>query len=113
MKTELKQVQLARVNIHKAWQEYEQDTNKAIKTDFKTIRKKISRQLDLLEKNIIDIDDEKTQKVKKTIGTLMLDLINKNHNDYASLSGRRKVGLALRKFGKAKRAEKKKKTKRV
>ncbi len=109
MKTESKQVQLASVNFKKLLKKWNDDKTKIIKDDIRTARKKLSHQLTLLEKYTIGYEDEKARKVKKTIGKLMLDLINDEYETkFENLSSRKKLSLALRKVGKLRKAEKKK-----
>jgi len=53
---------------------YEEET-KSLIADLKTRKKDISRQLGLLEKSVINWDEEKERKAQRMLGVLMLDLI--------------------------------------
>ena len=70
--------QLTKEKFEKIMEKGHEEEKEARTADFKTIKKDISHQLDLLEKNTIEYDEVKTRKTKKAIGKLMLDVINED-----------------------------------
>ncbi|NWJ30215.1 hypothetical protein HX850_04800 [Marine Group I thaumarchaeote] len=70
--------QLTKEKFEKIMKKGHEEEKEARKADFEIIKKDISHQLDLLEKNTTDYDEEKTRKIKKAIGKLMLDVINED-----------------------------------
>ena len=72
------EIQLTKEEFKKIMKKGHEEEKKMRTTDFKTIKKDISHQLDLLEKNTIEYDEDKTRKTKKAIGKLMLDVINED-----------------------------------
>ena len=72
------EIQLTKEEFKKIMKKGHEEEKKMRTADFKTIKKDISHQLDLLEKNTIEYDEDKTRKTKKVIGKLMLDVINED-----------------------------------
>lgn len=68
-------LQLAKKEAKKQSKKSYEEETKSLIADLKTRKKDISRQLDLLEKSVINWDEEKERKAQRTLGVLMLDLI--------------------------------------
>ena len=75
------EIQLAKTEWKEIRNKFHEERAKSVIADFKIRKKDISHQLDLLEKNTIEYDEDKTRKTKKAIGKLMLDVINENFLD--------------------------------
>jgi len=71
-------IKLTKEEFKKIMKKGHEEEKKARTADFKTIKKDISHQLDLLEKNTTEYDEDKTRKTKKVIGKLMLDVIDED-----------------------------------
>ena len=72
------EIQLAKEEWKELRNKFHEERAKSVMVDFKIRKKDISHQLDLLEKNTIEYDEDKTRKTKKAIGKLMLDVINED-----------------------------------
>ena len=60
-------LQLAKQEAKKISRKFHEEEEKSIIADFKTRKKGISRQLDLLEKSVIDFDEEKERKAQRIL----------------------------------------------
>ena len=95
------EIQLTKEEFKKIMKKGHEEEKKMRTADFKTIKKDISHQLDLLEKNTIEYDEDKTRKTKKAIGKLMLDVINEDflEKEYNVLS-QKKMDAAFEEYKK-------------
>ena len=106
------EIQLAKEEWKEVQNKFNEERKQSVIADFKIRKKDISHQLDLLEKNVIDDDEDKQRKTKKILDLLLLklmheDFINKTYR-VASLS---KMRPALGKYLEATREERTKKLK--
>ena len=58
-------IQLAKEEWKELRNKFHEERKQSVITDFKIRKKDISHQLDLLEKNVIDDDEDKQRKTKK------------------------------------------------
>ena len=68
-------IPLTKEKFKKLYKKLHGEEKNARTADFKTRKKNISHQIDLLEKNVTKGDEDKILKTKKMLGALMLDLI--------------------------------------
>ncbi len=92
-------IQLTKEEFKKIMKKGYEEEKKVRTADFKTIKKDISHQLDLLEKNTTEYDEDKTRKIKKAIGKLMLDVINEDFSmkEY-NVPSQKKMDIAMTKY---------------
>jgi len=109
---EQSKIQLTKEEFQKIMKKCHEEEKKIRTADFKTIKKDISHQLDLLEKNVIDDDEDKQRKTKKMLDLLMHKLI---HEDFVNKTyrvvSRSKMRPALAKYLEATKEERTKKLK--
>ena len=106
------EIQLAKDEWKEVQNKFYEERKQSVIADFKIQKKDISHQLDLLEKNVIDDDEDKQRKTKKMLDFLMLkliheDLINKTYR----VPSRSKMRPALGKYLEDTREEREKKIK--
>jgi len=99
-------IQLAKEEYEEVQNKFHEERKQSVIADFKIRKKDISHQLDLLEKNVIDDDEDKQRETKKILDFLMLELI---HEDFVNktyrVSSRGKMRPAFRKYMNVKRPE--------
>ena len=106
------EIQLAKEEWKNLNKKFHEERAKSVIADFKIRKKDISRQLDLLEKNVIDDDEDKQRKTKKMLDLLMHKLIHEDFiNKTYSVPSRSKMRPALGKYLEATREERTKKLK--
>ena len=106
------EIQLAKEEWKNLNKKFHEERAKSVMVDFKIRKKDISRQLDLLEKNVIDDDEDKQRKTKKMLDLSMLKLIHEDFiNKTYSVASRSKMRPALGKYLEATREERTKKLK--
>ena len=97
-------IQLAKEEYENVQDKFYEERKQSVIVDFKTRKKDISHQLDLLEKNVIDDDDDKQRKTKKILDFLVHELI---HEDFVNktyrVPSRSKMRPAFRKYMNTKR----------
>jgi len=105
-------IQLAKEEWKEVQNKFYEERKQSVIADFKILKKDISSKLDLLEKNVIDDDEDKQQKTKKMLDSLMLELI---HEDFVNktyrVPSRRKMRPTLGKYLEATSEERTKKLK--
>ena len=106
------EIQLAKEEWENVNKKFYEERKQSVIADFKIQKKDISHQLDMLEKNVIDDDEDKQRKTKKMLDLLMLKLI---HEDFVNktyrVASRSKMRPALGKYLEATREERTKKLK--
>ncbi len=106
------EIQLAKQEYEDLNKKFYEERKQSVMTDFKIRKKDISHQLDLLEKNVIDDDEDKQRKTKKMLDLLMHKLI---HEDFVNKTyrvvSRSKMRPALAKYLEATKEERTKKLK--
>ena len=106
------EIQLAKQEYEDLNKKFHEERAKSVIADFKIRKKDISRQLDLLEKNVIDDDEDKQRKTKKMLDLLMHKLIHEDFiNKTYSVPSRSKMRPALGKYLDATHEERTKKLK--
>ena len=106
------EIQLAKEEWKELRNKFHEERAKSVIADFKIRKKDISHQLDLLERNTIKYDEDKTRKTKKMLDLLMLKLIHEDFiNKTYRVSSRSKMRPALGKYLEATREERTKKLK--
>ena len=106
------EIQLAKEEWKDVRNKFYQERKQSVITDFKIQKKDIYHQLDLLEKNVIDDDEDKQRKTKKILDFLMLKLIHEDFiNKTYRVPSRSKMRPALGKYLEATREEREKKIK--
>ncbi len=92
-------IQLAKEEYQEVQNKFYEERKQSVIGDFKIRKKDISHQLDLLEKNVIDDDEDKQRKTKKILDFLVHELI---HEDFVNktyrVSSRGKMRPALGKY---------------
>jgi len=93
------QIQLTKEEFEKIMEKGQEEEKKACTTDFKTRKKNISHHIDLLEKNVINGDDDKILKTQRMLGVLMLDLILEDFlmKEY-DVPSQKKIDIAMTKY---------------
>jgi len=92
-------IQLAKEEYEEVQNKFYEERKQSVIADFKIRKKDISHQLDLLEKNVIDDDEDKQRKTKKMLDFLMLELIHEDfENKIYRVSSRGKMRPALGKY---------------
>ena len=100
------EIQLAKEEWKNLNKKFHEERAKSVMVDFKIRKKDISRQLDLLEKNVIDDDEDKQRKTKKMLDLLMHKLIHEDFiNKTYRVASRGKMRPALGKYLEATREE--------
>ena len=100
------EIQLAKTEWKEVQDKFYEERKQSVIADFKIRKKDISRQLDLLEKNVIDDDEDKQRKTKKMLDLLMHKLIHEDFiNKTYSVPSRSKMRPALGKYLEATREE--------
>jgi len=111
LKTQSK-IQLAKEEWKEVQDKFYEERKQSVIADFKIRKKEISHQLDLLEKNVIDDDEDKQRKTKKMLDFLMLKLIHEDFiNKTYRVASRGKMRPVLGKYLEATREEREKKLK--
>ena len=106
------EIQLSKEEWKEVQNEFSEERKQSVMADFKIRKKDISHQLDLLEKNVIDDDEDKQRKTKKILDLLMLKLIHEDFiNKTYRVPSRSKMRPALGKYLEATREERTKKLK--
>ena len=106
------EIQLAKEEWKEVQNKFYEERKQSVIADFKIRKKDISHQLDLLEKNVIDDDEDKQRKTKKMLDFLMLKLIHEDFiNKTYRVASRGKMRPALGKYLEATREERTKKLK--
>jgi len=106
------EIQLAKEEWKEVQNKFYEERKQSVIADFKIRKKDISHQLDLLEKNVIDDDEDKQRKTKKMLDFLMLKLIHEDFiNKTYKVPSREKMRPALGKYLEATREEREKKLK--
>jgi len=105
-------IQLAKEEWKEVQDKFYDERKQSVIADFKIRKKDISGQLDLLEKNVIDDDEDKQRETKRMLDFLMHELI---HEDFVNKTYRvpirGKMRPALGKYLEATREERTKKLK--
>ena len=105
-------IQLAKTEWKEIQNKFYEERKQSVIVDFKIRKKDISHQLDLLEKNVIDDDEDKQRKTKKMLDFLMHKLIHEDFiNKTYRVPSRRKMRPALEKYLEATSEERTKKLK--
>ena len=100
------EIQLAKTEWKEVQDKFYEERKQSVIADFKIRKKDISRQLDLLEKNVIDDDEDEQRKTKKMLDLLMHKLIHEDFiNKTYSVPSRSKMRPALGKYLEATREE--------
>ena len=106
------EIQLAKEEWKEVQNKFYEERKQSVIADFKIRKKDISHQLDLLEKNVIDDDEDKQRKTKKILDFLMLKLIHEDFiNKTYRVPSRSKMRPALGKYLEVTREERTKKLK--
>ena len=106
------EIQLAKEEWKEVQNKFNEERKQSVIADFKIRKKDISHQLDLLEKNVIDDDEDKQRKTKKILDLLMLKLIHEDFiNKTYRVASRSKMRSALGKYLEDTREEREKKIK--
>ena len=106
------EIQLAKEEWKEVQNKFYEERTKSVIADFKIRKKDISHQLDLLEKNVIDDDEDKQRKTKKMLDFLMLKLIHEDFiNKTYRVVSRGKMRPALAKYLESTKEERTKKLK--
>jgi len=106
------EIQLAKEEWKEVQNKFYEERKQSVIADFKIRKKDISHQLDLLEKNVIDDDEDRQRKTKKMLDFLMLKLIHEDFiNKTYGVPSRGKMRPALGKYLEATREERTKKLK--
>ena len=106
------EIQLAKEEWKEVQDKFYEERKQSVIADFKIRKKDISRQLDLLEKNVIDDDEDEQRKTKKMLDLLMHKLIHEDFiNKTYSVPSRSKMRPALGKYLEATKEERTKKLK--
>jgi len=106
------EIQLAKTEWKEVQDKFYEERKQSVIADFKIRKKDISHQLDLLEKNVIDDDEDEQQKTKKMLDLSMLKLIHEDFiNKTYSVASRSKMRPALGKYLDATHEERTKKLK--
>ena len=106
------EIQLAKEEWKEVQNKFYEERKQSVIADFKIQKKDIYHQLDLLEKNVIDDDEDKQRKTKKILDFLMLKLIHEDFiNKTYRVPSRSKMRPALGKYLEATREEREKKLK--
>jgi len=106
------EIQLAKQEYEDLNKKFYEERAKSVIADFKIRKKDISHQLDLLEKNIIDDDEDKQRETKKMLDLLILKLIHEDFiNKTYRVASRSKMRPALGKYLEATKEERTKKLK--
>ena len=106
------EIELAKEEWKNVNKKFYEERAKSVMADFKIRKKDISHQLDLLEKNVIDDDEDKQRKTKKMLDLLMHKLIHEDFvNKTYKVASRSKMRPALGKYLEATREEREKKLK--
>ena len=105
-------IQLVKTEWKEIQNKFYEERKQSVIADFKILKKDISSKLDLLEKNVIDDDEDKQRNTKKMLDSLMLELI---HEDFVNktyrVPSRSKMRPALGKYLEATSEERTKKLK--
>ena len=105
-------IQLAKTEWKEVQNKFYEERKQSVIADFKIQKKDISHQLDLLEKNVIDDDEDKQRKTKKMLDLLMHKLIHQDFiNKTYRVPSRSKMRPALGKYLEDTREERTKKLK--
>ena len=105
-------IQLAKEKYKNVQDKFYEERKQSVIADFKTRKKDISHQLDLLEKNVIDNDEDKQRKTKKILDFLIHELIHEDfENKIYRVPSRSKMRPALGKYLEATSEERTKKLK--
>ena len=100
------EIQLAKEEWKELRNKFHEERKQSVIADFKIRKKDISSKLDLLEKNVIDDDEDKQRKTKKMLDFLMLKLIHEDFiNKTYRVASRGKMRPALGKYLEATREE--------
>ena len=106
------EIQLAKQEYEDLNKKFYEERKQLVMTDFKIRKKDISHQLDLLEKNVIDDDEDKQRKTKKMLDLLMHKLIHEDFiNKTYRVTSRSKMRPALAKYLEVTKEERTKKLK--
>ena len=106
------EIQLAKEEWKEVQNKFNEERKQSVIADFKIRKKDISHQLDLLEKNVIDDDEDKQRKTKKMLDFLMLKLIHEDFvNKTYKVASRGKMRPVLGKYLDATHEERTKKLK--
>ncbi len=106
------EIQLAKEEWKEIRNKFHEERAKSVIADFKIRKKDISHQLDLLEKNVIDDDEDEQRKTKKMLDLSMLKLIHEDFiNKTYSVPSRSKMRPALGKYLEATKEERTEKLK--
>ena len=106
------EIQLAKTEWKEIRNKFHEERAKSVIADFKIRKKDISSKLDLLEKNVIDDDEDEQRKTKKMLDLSVLKLIHEDFvNKTYSVASRSKMRPALGKYLEATREERTKKLK--
>ena len=106
------EIQLAKTEWKEVQDKFYEERKQSVIADFKIRKKDISHQLDLLEKNVIDDDEDEQQKTKKMLDLLVLKLIHEDFiNKTYRVASRSKMRPALGKYLDATHEERTKKLK--
>jgi len=106
------EIQLAKTEWKEIQSKFYEERKQSVIVDFKIRKKDISHQLDLLEKNVIDDDEDKQRKTKKMLDFLMHKLIHEDFiNKTYRVASRSKMRPALGKYLEATKEERTKKLK--
>ena len=106
------EIQLAKEEWKNLNKKFHEERAKSVIADFKIRKKDISSKLDLLEKNVIDDDEDEQRKTKKMLDLSVLKLIHEDFvNKTYSVASRSKMRPALGKYLEATREERTKKLK--
>ena len=106
------EIQLAKEEWKEVQNKFNEERKQSVIADFKIRKKDISHQLDLLEKNVIDDDEDKQRKTKKMLDLLMHKLIHEDFiNKTYRVASRSKMRSALGKYLEDTREEREKKIK--
>ena len=106
------EIQLAKEEWKEVQNKFYEERKQSVIADFKIQKKDISHQLDLLEKNVIDDDEDKQRKTKKMLDLLMHKLIHEDFiNKTYRVPSRSKMRPALGKYLEDTREEREKKIK--
>ena len=109
---EQSKIQLAKTEWKEVQNKFYEERKQSVIADFKIQKKDISHQLDLLEKNVIDDDEDKQRKTKKMLDLLMHKLIHEDFiNKTYRVPSRSKMRPALGKYLEDTREEREKKIK--
>ena len=106
------EIQLAKEEWKELQDKFYEERKQSVIADFKIRKKDISHQLDLLEKNVIDDDEDEQRKTKKMLDLSMLKLIHEDFiNKTYSVPSRSKMRPALGKYLEATKEERTEKLK--